>query len=101
MNKGLEVLLKRMQTHPDEFEDLFNPNPTQVRDQHLLQYPPTQKENRWRLYTGIVLDPAQSAGFVTDNERALYRESYQQIQGDSFTSNILKKLMLDDSNDTT
>ena len=27
MNKGLELLLKRMQTHPDEFEDLFNPNP--------------------------------------------------------------------------
>ena len=85
MNKGLELLLKRMQTHPDEFEDLFNPNPI------------TQKENRWRLYTGIVLDPAQSAGFVTDEERALYRKGYQQIQGDSFTCNILKKLMLDDS----
>ena len=89
MNKGLEVLLKRMQTHPDEFEDLFNPNPL------------AQKENRWRLYTGIVLDPAQSAGFVTDNERALYRKSYQQIQGDSFTCNILKKLMLDDSSAPT
>lgn len=89
MNKGLEILLKRMQTHPDEFEDLFNPNPV------------SQKVNRWRLYTGIVLDPAQSAGFVTAKERALYRKSYQQIQGGSFTCNILKKLMLDDSNATT
>lgn len=89
MNKGLELLLKRMGTNPDEFEDLFNPNPI------------TQKQNRWRLYTGIVLDPAQSAGFVTDSERALYKKSYQQIQGDSFTCNVIKKLMLDDSSATT
>ena len=76
MNQGIEILLARMESHPDEFYNL-----------HL----PSYRSSRW----GSLLDEAIKGKFTTEEERTALQDKLSSIQGESFTMAVLKELMGD------
>jgi len=93
MNKGLEILLKRMDTHPEEFDRLFRHRRV---DRH-------GNVEGWDQIISIVLEKNKSHSFVSDEERALFEEKMLAVQGDMFSEAVMRKLFElngDDSNDT-
>ena len=93
MNKGLEILLKRMDTNPEEFDRLFRRRSV---DRH-------GNVDGWDDIISIVLDKNKSHSFVSEEERALFEEKMLEVQGDMFSEAVMRKLFElngDDSSDT-
>jgi len=93
MNKGLEILFKRMDTNPEEFDRLFRQRRV---DRH-------GNVEGWDSIISIVLDKNKSHSFVSDEERTLFEEKLLGVQGDMFSEGVMRKLFEmngDDSNDT-
>jgi hypothetical protein len=88
-NKGVEILLSRMESHPEEFTE----------------------GTRWEWIISKVLDRVQGVSdlntlqrgstlplpFLTDEEvKALY-DKYMSLQGDVFSKRVMAELLRDDS----
>jgi hypothetical protein len=69
MNTGLEILLKRMDSHPQEFQD----------------------SHRW----DALIETALRGRFLTDQERSLLRDKLSALQGESFTASVVRELVQD------
>lgn len=97
MNQGVELLLQRMDSHPEEF-NTHNP------DAHARE--------KWRWVMGPVKtrmdfmnrspddDPVmhfESLGFLTDREILMLHDKYMSIQGDSFSRRVMATLLTDGS----
>jgi len=82
MNKGLEILLKRMDTNPEEFDRLF-------RQRRLDRHGSVEG---WDLIINIVLEKNKSHSFVSDEERKLFEEKLLAVQGDMFSEAVMRKL---------
>jgi len=88
MNKGVEILLSRIESHPDEFNTFS--------DRGKFELLSTSK---WLRFAKVILDPDKSS-FVTDEQRARFKKEFERVQADAFTSEVLA-VLLDDSNATT
>jgi hypothetical protein len=85
MNAGVEILLKRMDSHPEEFQGL---------DTHIRGLNTTAgTEYRWEHY----LRAAFNSKFLTDEERALLSSKLSSIQGGAFTQVVMRELMANDA----
>ena len=82
MNAGVEILLKRMDSHPEEFRGL---------DSHIKSLAPNVNENRWRW----VLAAALEGKFLTDEEKTMLHDKLSSIQGEAFTAAVMRELMED------
>jgi len=82
MNKGVEILLRRIESHPEEFNTFSD----------RAKFANTSK---WLKFAKVILDSNKSA-FVTDAQRAQFKKEFERIQGDAFTSEVLA-VLLDDS----
>ena len=82
MNKGLEILLARMDSHPKDF--------------NLLQLQPRQQD-MWGLLISIVRDEDRSGSFITPEDRAALEDKMHKIQGELFTTAVLDRVMHYDS----
>lgn len=81
MNAGVEILLKRMDSHPEEFQGL---------DTHIRGLNTTAgTEYRWEHY----LRAAFNSKFLTDEERTLLSSKLSSIQGGAFTQAVMRELM--------
>lgn len=92
MNKGLEILLKRIDSHPEEFDQLFRQKPHSAD--------PTAS---WDKLVEIALNIQRSHSFLTEDERAELKTRIQSVQGDLFTKAVMRTLFAvsgDDSSDT-
>lgn len=87
MNKGLEIMLKRMESHPEEFDILMPQMPTNRKP-----------KERWDRLIGIVLDENKSGGFITEEERHRFKLKLEEVQADTFTRVVMERLFDDDSN---
>ena len=76
MNQGIEILLARMESHPDEFHNLHMQGNT----------PPG---TRW----DALLREAIKGKFTTEEERTALQDKLSSVQGDSFTKAVLQELM--------
>jgi len=93
MNKGLEILLKRVDTHPEEFDQLFRQKPHSANPMA-----------DWGKLVEIALDVQRSHSFLTQDERAELKAKIQSVQGDMFTKAVMRTLFAingDDSSATT
>ena len=85
MNAGVEILLKRMNSHPEEFQGL---------DTHIRGLNTTAgTEYRWEHY----LRAAFNSKFLTDEERTLLSSKLSSIQGGAFTQAVMRELMSDNA----
>jgi hypothetical protein len=80
MNAGVEILLKRMDSHPEEFQGL---------GLNITSAP----EYRWERYVLMALD----SNFLTDEERYALLFKLSSIQGGAFTQAVMRELMSDNA----
>jgi hypothetical protein len=83
LNKGVEILLARMDSHPDEFPSMFDRNPDRMY--------------KWDSVIWKLLEDTRDFIFITEDERSLLIDKYRRIQGEAFTKYIMKKLTTNDS----
>ena len=94
MNKGLEILLKRIGTHPEEFDRLFRRRRV---DHH-------GTVEGWEDLVNIVMDKNKSNSFVSEEEREQFENKILEVQGHLFSEAVMRKLFElnnDDSSDET
>jgi hypothetical protein len=82
VNKGLEILLARMDSHPQDF--------------NFLQLQPRQQD-MWGLLIEVVRDENRSGSFVTHEERAALEDKMNKVQGEIFTGAVLERVLHYDS----
>lgn len=95
MNQGVELLLQRMDSHPEEF-NTHNP------DKHAHE--------KWKWVTGAIktrinfmnrspdtelVHHFESLGFLTDREILILHDKYMSIQADSFSRRVMATLLTD------
>ena len=91
MNKGVQILLERMSSNPDEF---------------VPEMPLGAVGRKWRDIIEAVQDrvkgrvgdtPYFSLQFLSDEEVLAIHTKLQEIRGDLFTKDIMARLLADDS----
>jgi len=89
-NKGIQMLIRRMQTHPEEFSLYIN----QSRN---------DKNRRWEWIINEVLhkEPhTSSLRFLSEADFLILRDRLLAAQGEAFTSYIMSELLRDDKKDS-
>jgi len=77
MNRGIALLLSRMESNPEEF-------PLTLKNNFTTQ--------PWGKYLEAILDKEKAMGFVSYQERKAVLEKYWGIQGDNFTHEVMTTL---------
>lgn len=85
MNDGVKILLARMDSHPEEFADLF------VQDQG-------RTHGRWGMVLRIVRD---TGGFLSEEDKTALLDKYHSIQGNNFTQCVMRELLEDTKEPST
>ena len=80
MNAGIEILLKRMDSHPEEFSGL---------DNRIQSLTPGVTSTRWRW----IIEAAMQGKFLTDEEKTMLHDKLSSLQGDAFSSLVMQELM--------
>lgn len=75
MNKGLEILLARIDSHPEEFNRA-----------HTFE----TRISRWK----TMLDAARDGHFLTPEEKLLLHTKLSSVQGAWFTNAIMHELLV-------
>jgi hypothetical protein len=93
MNKGVEILLQRMDSNPDEF----------IPDAPYTTFP-----SKWgEIVRAVIarkqnLDPKApyyDLAYLTEEEVTLLYDKILKIQGDNFTKHVMSTLLSDDSSE--
>lgn len=94
MNRGVRILLARMESHPEEF-DYYTDRKKLVmsRWDWVIQAICRRVENNHKANAAYVLD----LQFLTDEEVNSLHGKFMSIQGDAFTKKIMSELLEDDS----
>jgi hypothetical protein len=79
VNDGVKILLARMDSHPEEFADLFDS-------------PIRRTSSRWN-WVMTVLEAKGS--FLSEEDRTALLDKYHSIQGDNFTQHVMRELLED------
>jgi hypothetical protein len=91
MNKGVEIIMRRMDSHPEEFDRLK------------LQLPnarPDQTRMKWAYLVDVLLDAERSGGFFSAEERETLIQKLAQVQAAVFTKHVLHVLTTTDDSTT-
>lgn len=98
MNHGVELLLQRMDSHPEEFN---------------THGPDKRVKSKWSWVTGSLkgridymrkfphVEPVQdfeSLAFLSDREIIMLYEKFQSIQAESFSRRVMSTLLTDGDN---
>lgn len=82
MNKGVEIILKRIETNPEEFCFLGD-----------------RPSKKWHRLILVLCDPERSGSFISEEERELLQRKLCVVTGEAFTQEVLAVLTRDDSSD--
>ena len=85
MNDGVKILLARMDSHPEEFADIFVPEQS------------SRWGGRWYAMMNVLKD---RGSFLSEEDKTALLDKYHSIQGDNFTRYVMREL-LEDTKDTT
>ena len=97
MHKSMEILMARMESHPDEFDLVYR----QVQ---------LNPDKRWDFVIKPLLERAESMmrgnpsfqlGFLSNEEISIVFRKLMSIQGDAMFKLISKELLRDESSDKT
>ena len=78
MNQGVALLLKRMETNPEEF-----PLGTGL----------TRHDSRWGKFLQYVMDDDKRGSFLSDTERKLLTDKYWSLQATAFSEAVMQELV--------
>lgn len=95
MNKGVEILLSRMESHPEEFDA--------HRRRHISSTTVADAFGRWDWIIDAVIRRVENnhqdrveLAFLTNEEVDALYDKYVSIQGDAFTKRIMAELLRDE-----
>jgi hypothetical protein len=93
MNKGIEILLSRMESHPDEFG-----GSDYVDTWGWALYPICRRAERIQKGGDLQPDitspkPFAEYPFLTDEEVMQVYRKFQELQGDAFTRRVMQQLL--------
>lgn len=80
MNDGVKILLARMDSHPEEFADIF------------VQEQSSRWGGRWQ---GIMKILEAKGSFLSEEDKTALLDKYHSIQGDNFTQYVMRELLED------
>jgi len=83
MNDGVKILLARMDSHPEEFADMFLLEQASVTG---------VVGGRWG---GVMRSLKDKGSFLSEEDRTALLDKYHSIQGDNFTQYIMRELLED------
>ena len=93
MNKGIEILLARMDSNPEEFQDGWGDYNTPI------------ERSRWSTFLNIIYQRYErdspsvpEVAFLTDEEVNMVIIKHLSIQADSFTDAVMRELLRDTEN---
>jgi hypothetical protein len=89
MNTGVEILLKRMDSHPEEFQGVG-------KGVRLRVYGNDDDYDVSRRWDGLI-SAALNSTFLTDEEREALLNKLSSIQGEAFTTAVVEELTRDPS----
>ena len=78
MNQGVALLLKRMETNPEEFP----------LGMVLATY-----DSRWGKFLQYVVDNDRRGAFLSDKERQLLTDKYWSLQATAFSEAVMQELV--------
>jgi hypothetical protein len=87
-NKGVEILLNRMDSHPEEFTERRNLG-ARSRWDWIIEQVSRRVLNNHKSDSKYRLD----LPFLSDEEVGALYDKYQQLQGQAFTSRIMSELL--------
>jgi ssRNA-specific RNase YbeY (16S rRNA maturation enzyme) len=87
-NKGVEILLNRMDSHPEEFTERRNLG-SRTRWDWLIEQVSRRVLNSHKSDSKYRLD----LPFLSDEEVDALHDKYQQLQGQAFTNRIMSELL--------
>ena len=87
-NKGVEILLNRMDSHPEEFTERRNLG-SRTRWDWLIEQVSRRVINSHKSDSKYRLD----LPFLSDKEVDALHDKYQQLQGQAFTNRIMSELL--------
>jgi hypothetical protein len=87
-NKGVEILLNRMDSHPEEFTERRNLG-SRTRWDWLIEQVSRRVLNGHKSDSKYRLD----LPFLSDEEVDALHDKYQQLQGQAFTNRIMSELL--------
>jgi ssRNA-specific RNase YbeY (16S rRNA maturation enzyme) len=87
-NKGVEILLNRMDSHPEEFTERRNLG-SRTRWDWLIEQVSRRVLNSHKSDSKYRLD----LPFLSDKEVDALHDKYQQLQGQAFTNRIMSELL--------
>ena len=78
MNQGVALLLKRMETNPEEFP---------------LGTGHTMYDSRWGKFLKYALDDDRRGSFLSETERRLLADKYWSLQATAFSEAVMQELV--------
>ena len=87
-NQGVQILLNRMQSHPEEFVETKNNRWAWVIEKVLVRVEDKHEANS---HHRLPLP------FLTNDEVEAVYDKYMSIQGEAFTHRVMRELLEDDS----
>ena len=95
MNKGVQILLERMTSHPEEFVPSLGGDYPNKWKQLLRKVDARMNDVRGKGLNADLHTPALS--FLSDEEVNALHNKLQSIRGDLFTKEVMSTLLADDS----
>jgi uncharacterized protein YmfQ (DUF2313 family) len=94
VNQGVQILLNRMDSNPDEFAYTYNTDakqPPKTRWDWVMDAVEIRARKHREGYQGI----DKPFPFLTDYEVELLYDKFSRLQGVSFTNSVLRELLRD------
>jgi hypothetical protein len=92
MNKGVQILLERMESHPEEFTPMYSINHGHE------EFPPKWSGILNSVGHRIQGSDSKALGYLKDDEIKALWDKLQKLLGDNFTHSVMRSL-LDDTTD--
>lgn len=95
MNQGVELLLQRMDSHPEEFNAYNSDKRVREKWHWVMGSIKTRMDFMARSPNDDPVTHFESLGFLTDREILILYDKYMSIQADSFSRRVMATLLTD------
>ena len=95
MHKSMEILMARMDSHPEEFDITFK----QITVGHVGRWDFVIKALMMRYQAMVAGEFSFDVAFLTDDEVREVLRKLATVQGDAFTQRIMNELLQDERTD--
>ena len=94
MNEGVQLMLKRMDSHPEEFAEEYD-----IYHDSSNRWTPIMNQVKARLGLHGELANHSALPFLSDDEVSVVYDKWVSIQGPMFTNRVMRNILLEDASE--